>query len=353
MDDIFQRLAAALLCAVAFSFSGDFSGSVAGMLVLLTVSSLSALLTDKRISSVLIMLYSAAVVFFPVLVCGAPLIVYEAVSMKKKWTALPMLLVVPDMAEIVPMQMIISAAGAFTAYVMRGRVAALEEQVAQLRSMRDETAEINMQLDDRNRRLTEAQDNEVRLATLRERNRIAREIHDNVGHMLTRSLLQSAALIVINKDEQLKEPLESLRSTLDSAMTSIRQSVHDLHDDSVDLRKVIDDSASSVGERFSVTVEYDISDDVPAKVKLCIAGIVKESISNAVKHSTGDRIFISVREHPAFYQLQVEDNGACKELADTGIGLKNMRDRAESLRGVISFTPSETGFRVFASLPKN
>ena len=87
--------------------------------------------------------------------------------------------------------------------------------------------------------------------------------------------------------------------------------------------------------------------------KLCIAGIVKESISNAVKHSTGDRIFISVREHPAFYQLQVEDNGACKELADTGIGLKNMRDRAESLRGVISFTPSETGFRVFASLPKN
>lgn len=45
------------------------------------------------------------------------------------------------------------------------------------------------------------QDYEIYLATLKERNRIAREIHDNVGHMLTRSILQLGALSVINKDE--------------------------------------------------------------------------------------------------------------------------------------------------------
>ena len=49
----------------------------------------------------------------------------------------------------------------------------------------------------------EKQDYEIYLATLRERNRIAREIHDNVGHMLSRSILQMGALITIHKEEPL------------------------------------------------------------------------------------------------------------------------------------------------------
>jgi signal transduction histidine kinase len=218
--------------------------------------------------------------------------------------------------------------------------------------LRDEVAGKNLQLSDQNYKLAQAQDNEIHLATLKERNRIAREIHDNVGHMLTRSLLQSGALLVINKDEQLREPLESLRSTLDSAMTSIRESVHDLHDDSIDLEKVLNDSINTVDSRFTVDLDCDIGANVPGNIKLCIIGIVKEGISNAVKHSTGDRISIVIREHPAFYQLMLKDNGSCSEIKESGIGLKNMRDRAEALKGVITFTPSEEGFRIFMSIPK-
>ena len=57
-------------------------------------------------------------------------------------------------------------------------------------------------------------------------------------------------------------------------------------------------------------------------------------------------------EEPA-YQLVIEDNGKCSSpIKETGIGLKNMQDRVSSVGGQISFSPSENGFRIFASVPK-
>ena len=69
--------------------------------------------------------------------------------------------------------------------------------------LRDTSTELNLVLQEKNKNLMEKQDYEIYLATLRERNRIAREIHDNVGHMLSRSILQMGALITIHKEEPL------------------------------------------------------------------------------------------------------------------------------------------------------
>lgn len=353
MGIILDKLALLFLCAINFSFSDSSVISVTCLLILIIASSLSEVFKERRFCSVFPLVYSCGCIFLPELVCGAPLILYDSLRMKKWYTALPLFAAVLKLEHFRHIQFPILLAGLFIAAVFYLRVFRLEEQVSFLRSMRDEVAEKNLELDDRNRQLADAQDNEVRIATLRERNRIAREIHDNVGHMLTRSLLQSGALIVINKDENMKGPLEELRSTLDSAMTSIRQNVHDLHDDSLDLRKVIEDSASAANERFTVKLDYDISSSAPAKIELCIAGIVKEGVSNAIKHSNGNKLDISVREHPAFYQLLIMDNGSSDTINETGIGLKNMRDRIEGVGGFISFAPSDDGFRVFASIPKN
>lgn len=352
MNRLFDKLAVAILCTVGFGLNDSLIAPVAGLLISLSVSSLIQLFTGRRAAAVIIAGFAASCGFFPLLLCALPLMLYDSLWEKKWWLTLPALLALPRLNELQSGQLMIIAAGLFTAVVIFFRVSRLEETVGKLTMLRDEVTEKNIQLADRNRRLAEAQDNEVRIAALSERNRIAREIHDNVGHMLTRSLLQSAALLVINKDEQLREPLESLRATLDSTMTSVRQSVHDLHDDALDLRRVLDESIAAVGDRFAVSVDYDVSDGISGSYKLCIAGIVREALSNAVKHSDGDSIRIVLREHPAFYQLLIEDNGSCCEINETGIGLKNMADRAGSVGGRISFTPSEEGFRIFASLPK-
>ena len=101
-------------------------------------------------------------------------------------------------------------------------------------------------LEKKNQDLLEKQDTEVYLATLKERNRIAREIHDNVGHMLSRSILMVGALKTVNQAENLKVPMEQLDQTLNEAMTNVRQSVHDLHDESVNLKEVME----SLAEEF-------------------------------------------------------------------------------------------------------
>jgi signal transduction histidine kinase len=288
----------------------------------------------------------------PLVFCALPLMLYDALWERKWWLTLPALVILTNTDDIRPLQVLIAAGGTAAAIIIFLRISKLEESVGSLTALRDEVTEKNLRLAQQNVLLAEAQDNEIHLATLRERNRIAREIHDNVGHMLTRSLLQSGALLIINKDEALREPLTSLRDTLDTAMTSIRQSVHDLHDDSVDLKKVATDCLSAVSEKFETRLEYDVSGDIPGRKKMCIAGVVRESISNAAKHSAGDRLAVVIREHPGFYQAMIEDNGPCTVINETGIGLKNMSDRARNEGGRITFTPSESGFRVFMTIPK-
>ena len=350
MSRLIEKLAITMLCLLGFVMGKGYLSPVAAFLIALSVSSLAQVFYGTKFSSVILACGAACCAVLPEMVCMLPLLLYDALWEKKWWLMLGGVLCVistPDIRIV-----FCSAALCVMTVIFYLRVSKLEETVGKLRTLRDEIAEKNVQLNMRNDAMTLAQDSEIHIATLKERNRIAREIHDNVGHLLTRSLLQAGALTIINKDETLKEPLASLKETLDTAMTGIRQSVHDLHDESIDLRRSIEESIAAVDGRFSVRLDYDMSENTDGKVKLCLLGVIKEGLSNAVKHSSGDSIFVSLQEHPAFYRLIIEDNGSCGQIKQTGIGLENMRERASSVGGNISFTPSENGFRIFLSIPK-
>lgn len=138
-----------------------------------------------------------------------------------------------------------------------------------MHSMRDASMEHDMLMEQMNHQLIEKQNAQIYNATLKERNRIAREIHDNVGHMITRSILQVGAIGVINTDEKLKAPIADLKSTLDTAMDSMRKSVHDLYDESVDLRQALA-KLKPTDSAFAFSLEYDCEDDVPRDVKYAL-----------------------------------------------------------------------------------
>lgn len=352
LNRLLDKLAITLICLIGFAANDSFTAPVIAFLFSVTASLAAQILTGRKSASCVIFISAAACTVMPEFFCALPLMIYDALWEKKCWLVLPCLTVFlrPDAPG--PFQLIISFVGIIISVIIYLRVSKLEETVGKLTLLRDKIAEKSILLTEQNRRLSDAQDNEIHLAALKERNRIAREIHDNVGHMLTRSLLQSGALIVMNKDESLKEPLNSLKDTLDCAMTGIRESVHNLHDDSIDLKAVMLESVKSADSRFDVSFDYDAGENIPGKVKMCVAGVVKESLSNAVKHSSGNKISVVFREHPAFYQLMIKDNGKLKKISENGIGLKNMEERADSVGGKISFTPSEHGFTVFMSVPK-
>ena len=234
------------------------------------------------------------------------------------------------------------------------------------RQSRDDSEEHALLLSEKNKALLEKQDYEIYAATLRERNRIAREIHDNVGHVLSRSILMTAACKTINKNEALDPLLGNLEESLNGAMNSIRSSVHDLHDDAVNL----EDAIKGLIKDFTfcpVTLTYDMSRQVPREVKYSLISITKEGLSNVMRHSNADSVNILLREHPALYQLCIEDNGTLgskipdiqtdadrnkMETVSGGMGLSNIRDRVKALGGTVQIT-QEKGFRIFVTIPKS
>ena len=240
-----------------------------------------------------------------------------------------------------------------------------------LRRTMDDSTERDLLLTEKNRTLMEKQDYEIYTATLRERNRIAREIHDNVGHLLSRSILLAGAAKTVNRDAALSPALDSLDQTLNAAMDNIRTSVHDLRDEAVNL----DEAVKSLISEFTfcpVSYCYDAGRVIPRDVKYSFISITKEALSNIMRHSNASKASVTIREHPALYQLCIEDNGtevrkgmendrstgnsknsgnAAPPGSSGGMGLVNMKERTDKLHGTIHIS-AENGFRILVTIPK-
>lgn len=269
------------------------------------------------------------------------------------------------------------------AFFLQFRTEAEEKLRQDFMKLRDDSTEKNLLLEEKNHMLVEKQDYEIYTATLKERNRIAREIHDNVGHLLSRSILITGAAKAVSTSEAVSPLLDSLDISLNQAMTSIRTSVHDLHDESVNLRESVEGLISEF-QFCPVSLDYDMGLEIPREVKYCFISIVKEALSNMARHSNATSAYVVMREHPALYQLCIEDNGKIPESScisqsfsenrtsdsffgnprhpqntgwydfstqNRGMGLSNIHDRLAPLHGTVQIT-TDHGFRIFITIPK-
>ena len=178
-------------------------------------------------------------------VVGAPLAAYDlgrfaaSGNRQERVTAaisgLPFAVVV---ARQVPRTPVLALALAICALAALLALRTLQEETVRmsLHAVRDDLREKVLTLQDTNARLLQAQDHELRAAALSERTRIAREIHDGVGHLLTRLLLQVKALQIVHRDEPgVIADLTTVDAGLDEALDSMRRSVHALSDEGEDL----------------------------------------------------------------------------------------------------------------------
>ena len=211
----------------------------------------------------------------------------------------------------------------------------------------------------RRRSAIDSSENDIYLATLQERNRIAREIHDNVGHILTRSIVQMKAINVMNKDDKLKPYLESVDESINNAMTSIRKSVHELHDDSIDLSVGLNDLIKTLDTKFDAKLITSIESPTSSEFKKAVLGIVKEALTNISKYSNGDKVRVEVVENNTFWRVYIHDNGrnerkdySSDDYYGTGIGIENIMQRARSINGTASIFSDEKGFTVLVTVPK-
>ncbi|MBH9979656.1 MULTISPECIES: sensor histidine kinase [Bifidobacterium] len=206
----------------------------------------------------------------------------------------------------------------------------------------------------------------TRMAHLSERTRIARDIHDNVGHLLTRAIMQVQAGRVVAQskgDQSTERILDDVGKTLNEAMTTIRRSVHDLEDEGTDFASQMEDASSeaSMG-RLKVDLNNGI-ETAPAPVCRCLATIVREALTNTVRHSSARSAQVILRDLPAFWQMAVQDDGGIQDSQpdsspikepglQRGMGLADMEARARALGGTANSGPNRQGWKVFVSLPK-
>lgn len=235
------------------------------------------------------------------------------------------------------------------AFLLSYRERQLSRITADFIALQDSDKEEKLSLQEKARTLIENQDAGIKIATLQERTRIAREIHDNVGHLLSRSILQVGAMLTVKKED---ESLLLLKDSLDAAMQGIRSSVHDLRDEALDLetsaKQLLADYTA-----YQTYFEYDIAPDLPVPITYCFLTITKEALANITKHSNADTIRISMREYTSLYRLSIADNGTGASVPEgnTGMGLENMQARVASLKGTIRFS-TQNGFHIFVSIPK-
>lgn len=334
------------LCEPLYQFS------VIPVLITLAASALLGYFDGEKLRAAIPCAFVLGCVFLPGLTVFLPVVFYDMVLNRYR------LLCVMGLIPVILMwQSARFTTSAFASLLLllglciKFRTEALKKLHAEYTDMRDTAKELELKLKKQNSDLMEKQDYEINIATLNERNRIAREIHDNVGHLLSSSILQVGALLAVNHDEATREGLLTVKDTLSSAMNSIRTSVHDLYDDSIDLHAQI----QGLANRFTfcpLALDYDIRTSPDRKLKYAFISIVKEALSNIIRHSGATAASITFREHPALYQLMIADNGAVRDYnPENGIGLKNIADRVESFHGICNIS-IENGFQIFISVPK-
>ncbi|SHI21007.1 Signal transduction histidine kinase [Sporobacter termitidis DSM 10068] len=351
MDKYIDKATLFILCAVFYAQYRLDLYIIVPIICVVILSAFMSYVDGDRLRGLAALVYFAACIPRPVFVFFLPVICYDLFYTKYQ---LGLVLILGPAAiafrTLPPMTAVTIVLIVGLSYLMRRRTDALEKTQSGYIALRDSTKEFSLRLENKNKELMEKQDYEIRLATLNERNRIARDIHDSVGHTLSNAILQTGALLATCRDDALRERLGVLRDTLTSGMDSVRVSVHDLYDESVDLTAELGRLADGF-DFCPITLDFDMDSNPDKKVKYTLLTVVKEALSNVIRHSDASEVSVTLREHPALYQLIVRDNGAPKAPGGDGIGLKNIAQRVESVGGHVNIG-YDGGFTVFVSIPK-
>lgn len=216
----------------------------------------------------------------------------------------------------------------------------------------------NTDLQRTNEELEKSLMDNARLAEIRERNRIAREIHDTLGHTLTGLAAGIDACIALAGDDKpaLRNQLDLLSKVSRNGIKDIRMSVSSLRPDAperLNLKNAIEELVENTKRVAGVNINLDC-DTINLKFdedeEMAIYRIVQESLTNAIRHGKAKNIDVSIKKNYGSINLLICDDGIGCEDIKAGFGLRHIRERVNMLKGQVNFG-SEEGFKVEAMIP--
>lgn len=197
------------------------------------------------------------------------------------------------------------------------------------------------------------------LTTVRERNDIAREIHDTVGHNMTALLvqLQLAEALWKQKSDATEEVLHTCHELARKSLQEVRDSVRALKEEK-DLGNIIENMKEMLHEFSKVTkvqVTFHLQGDpiiIPLSLQPTLLRIMQESLTNAKRHGKASLCEVSLLCLDEKVMLSITDNGIGVNELSPGFGLMNMKERVEEHGGLIRFeSEKEKGFQLQIEFP--
>lgn len=201
--------------------------------------------------------------------------------------------------------------------------------------------------------------NELEAATqLKERNRLAREIHDTLGHSLTgiTTGIDACVMLMDVAPEATKQQLKAIAEVARQGIKDVRRSINALRPDALEhinlkhaLEQMVEETSRSTGVeiRFICPLELKIFTKDEEDI---IYRIVQESITNGIRHGKASHIDVNISRENSVLSIDICDNGiGCKDVKK-GFGLYHMEERLQMLNGQLEYK-GDNGFELHAKIP--
>ncbi|MEW9052191.1 MAG: sensor histidine kinase [Neobacillus sp.] len=198
-----------------------------------------------------------------------------------------------------------------------------------------------------------------KLALLEERNRMARDLHDSIGHHFTSVTvgLDAVAYMIESHPQMAAEKVKSLAEVARTGLTEVRRTIHQIAptDDHLPLSKQLDQLVNEFGIHTDTEVSFEavgIELEIASHIKLTLVRCVQECMTNAKRHGEATILTVNVLYNHESIQLTVFNNGRKMNTDHFGFGLTSMKNRLEELNGELRVENRESeGMMVICTIP--
>jgi signal transduction histidine kinase len=227
------------------------------------------------------------------------------------------------------------------------------------REARENAEMLMVELEEANAQLAVYAIQAEELAMTQERNRLAREIHDSLGHTLTivNVQIEAAKVVMDSEPERALDALNKAQESARKGLTQVRESVASLRESPVSNQPLDQAITPLVQEAQSagIVTEFRIVGEpqtLENKVALALYRAAQEGLTNVCKHARASRVDILLDYQPSLVSLEVKDNGVGATGTAGGFGLLGIRERMQLLGGNLEIrTDVGNGFWLIASVP--
>ena len=197
------------------------------------------------------------------------------------------------------------------------------------------------------------------LTVIRERNEIAREIHDTVGHKMTALIVQlQVAREMAERDaEKAKEVIAICEQLSRDSLHELRLSVRTLKDDHRGmsfqevLLELLDEFSAMTQMEASLSMDGD-SSTIPSSLQPTIKKVVQEGLTNAKKHGNARSCLVEIQIGKKGIRLTIKDDGIGQKNILPNFGLINMKERVAEHEGTFAIESLEgEGFGIYITFP--